>query len=130
MPVIQTAGLLDTDIFVPERWMGGDELPHQCHAFLIVHDFDLNTSRTQVVLGPLKRAILTNNNPGYAVQQYGAAAHIAGRQRRIEHRLAIIGSCQPPCILEAIHLGMQHGATLLNSLVMPTPDNLPFDDQH
>ena len=47
----------------------------------VVDDFERHAARADIILRPLKRAILADHDPRNAVEQGGAAAHVAGRER-------------------------------------------------
>ena len=59
----QYAILFLPDVFVPEFGMGGDELLHQSDTLGAIDDFQLHSTRANVILGPLKRAVLANDDP-------------------------------------------------------------------
>ena len=65
-----------------------------------------------------------------AVEQGGAAAHVAGRERRVEHGAAIVGGPEPAGVFQAVHLGVQDGAAVLHAAVVAAADDAAIDDQH
>ncbi|GIT00940.1 MAG: hypothetical protein CM1200mP26_26520 [Acidimicrobiales bacterium] len=81
------------------------------------------------VLRALERVVLSNHHPRYAIEEQSTRAHGTRRQRRIEHRLSVIGCRESACVLQRRHLGMEHHRTPLHPLVVATPDDLPVDRQ-
>ncbi len=96
----------------------------------VVADVELDATGTQMRFGTGEGPVLADHDTGDVVQQHGARAHVAGRQRRIQRRSAVVGGAEAPGLLQAVHLGMQHGAALLDALVVAAADDRAVDDEH
>jgi hypothetical protein len=95
-----------------------NKIPHQLYTLGVIDNLELDAAGPEVILGTAKRAVLTNHDPRDPVKQDGAAAHVARRQRRIQRRAPVVCCSEPPRVLEAIHLGVEHGAAFLHPLVV------------
>ena len=76
-PIELTA--LFADVLVPQVRVFGDESGHKSRALGVVQDFDNDTVVREEVLGTLKRAVLPDHHPWYAIEQHGTRAHGARR---------------------------------------------------
>src|SRR5262249_25440953 len=122
---------LFADVLGPELGSSGDELAHQSHTLRVVAHVDLDAARPEVVL--LRSAIvcvLADHHTGDAIEQDRPAAHVARHERRIERCARIVRGPQTPRPLEAIHLGVQHGAPLLYSTVVSAPNDAAVDHEN
>ena len=82
----------------------------------------------QVLLSP-KGPVLADHDPGNAVEQNGAAAHGAGRERGVERAAPIHRRRQPAGPLQGVHLRVQdHAARLLPAVVTPAEDAFCRDE--
>src|SRR5258706_10310966 len=115
------AARLCADVLVPELRPGGDEVAHELHARRVIENLQLDAARAHVVFRPLKRLMLADDDLGNLVQQRCAAAHVAGRERRVEGRPLVVARSEPAGVFQAIHLGMQNRATLLHAPVKRRP---------
>src|SRR5262249_45933929 len=125
------------DVLVPQLGPGADELGHEPDALRVVHDLDPDALVLEVLLGSLERLPFADADPRDAVQQDGAAAHAARAEGRVEDAAAVFAgreAAPPPAlgqpgVLQAVHLGVQDDAFLLDALVVPPADDRPVEDQ-
>ena len=108
----------------------GDELLNHLVAFGAIDDFQLHATRANVILRPAERAVLADHNPWDAVQESRAAAHVAGRERRVEGRAGVVARGEAPRVLEAVHLGVQDRAAALDAAIVAAADDPPVDHEH
>ncbi len=106
-----------------------NEVTHQMHAGRVVHNHQLDAALSKIILGPLERPVLTDDNPRNLVEQRSPTAHIARRQGRIQRRPLIISCMQPTGVLKAIHLRVENRTAILNSAVVPATCDLAVDHQ-
>jgi hypothetical protein len=85
------ADLHFADVFIPKFWPGGNELLHQLITLIAVDDFQLDAAGGGVAFRALERAVLADDDFGDAVEQGGAAAHVAGGEGRVEDALSVVG---------------------------------------
>src|SRR2546430_17531020 len=78
---------LFADVFIPEHRMTCDECPHHIDTGRIVDDGQFNAAAAQELLFAEEGRVLADDDAGNAVEENGAAAHRAGRERRVEHGL-------------------------------------------
>ena len=110
--------------------MRGDELPHHADALVVLHHLDADAARTEEIFLAHERAVLADDDVRDAVEEDGAGAHRAGRQRRVEDGGAIDRRRQPAGVLERIHLAVQDRAALLDPPVVAAPEDAPVVDEH
>src|SRR5262245_60551395 len=110
------------DVFVPKLGVGSDTGPHQFYTLGVVDDGQFDSALANVILGALKGAILADDDARDVVKQSRAAAHVAGRQGGIKGRPAVVTRLEPACVFETIHLGVQNGATLLDTAIVSPTD--------
>src|SRR5438034_11458403 len=79
----------NADVFVPEAGMRANEFGHQTDAFRVAQNHQFDASGAKIRFGALKRLILADHDPGNLVEQRCAAAHVAGREGRVEGGAAV-----------------------------------------
>src|SRR5688500_19622209 len=122
--------LLDPDILVPQLRPRRDELAHQPHTLGVVDDLEHHASRAHVVLGTAEGAVLADHDAGDSIEQRGAAAHVAWRERGVEHGPPILRAVEAADDLEAVHLGGEDRAASLDPAVVAAADDLPAEHEN
>jgi hypothetical protein len=67
-----------------------NELAHQLLALLALNVDDLDAARLEVRLATKESVVLAEHDAGYLVEDAGAGAHVAGRERGV-HGGALVG---------------------------------------
>src|SRR5947199_9445076 len=111
----------NADVFVPEAGMRANEFGHQTDAFRVAQNHQFDASGAKIRFGALKRLILADHDPGNLVEQRRAAAHVAGREGRVEGGAAVFAGFQAPRVFDAVHLGVKDRALLLNAAIVSPP---------
>src|SRR5688500_7025310 len=124
-----TRGELDADVLVPEVRPGGDELPHQPDAALIVQNDEVHSALAKIRLRAGKGRVFARDHARDAIKQHRAAAHVAWRQGRVQRRAPIVRRAQSPCVLQAVHLGVKHRTATLDTPVVSPGDYGSVDDE-
>ncbi|KAF4135849.1 hypothetical protein GN958_ATG09203 [Phytophthora infestans] len=62
--------------------------------------------------------------------QHSSAAHVARTQRRVERGTRVVGGRESSGVLEAVHLGVQHGTATLNAAVVAARSDFVVDLKH
>src|SRR5439155_17448884 len=106
-----------------------NEVCHQLLALHILNDLDRHPPGAQQVLLPEEGPVLADDDPRDAVEEYGAAAHRAGRQGGVQRAPSIDPRRSPTSALQRVHLAVKHDAPALHAPVAPTPENATVVDQ-
>src|SRR5215831_5262275 len=114
---------LDADILVPQLRVIADELRHHPHAVRVLQHGHPHTARSQQLLLTHERLVLADHDGADAVKQNRAAAHRAGRERRVDDGVAIHRGRLTSSVLERIHLAVQHRAAALHAAIVSTTDD-------
>jgi len=77
------------NIFIPDFRLLLDELSHERLALVVVEDDDLDAPLLEVRLAADERRVLADHDARHLVQDAGAGAHVARRERRV-HRGAFV----------------------------------------
>ena len=56
------AGVIDSDVFVPQLWTSRDELAHECSALGVIDDIELDAAGPHVLLRPLEGPVLADHD--------------------------------------------------------------------
>jgi len=107
-----------------------NESSHQLDARRILDHVDGDATRTKQVLLAEECLVLPDDDFRDAVQQNGAAAHGAWRQRRVEYARAIDAGRLASGVLQRIHLAVQDRAASLHAPVVAAADDAPGVNQH
>ena len=76
---------LNPDIFVPELWLGGDEVAHHGKAGGVLCDFNGDATASEKFFITHEGAVFADDHSGNAIEEDGAGAHWAWRQGGVEH---------------------------------------------
>ena len=120
---------LDADIFVPQGGLRTDEVAHEADAFGVLENFDLDSVAAHMVLGAEKGPVLADDDAGDFVEDDGAAAHRAGRERGIHRRALVNGGGEAAGVAQAVHFAMVDGAAGLDAAVVALADDFAVADQ-
>src|SRR2546427_501552 len=118
-----------TDVLRPQGRLSPNEVCHQLLALHILNDLDRHPPGAQQVLLPEEGPVLADDDPRDAVEEYGAAAHRAGRQGGVQRAPSIDPRRSPTSALQRVHLAVKHDAPALHAPVAPTPENATVVDQ-
>src|SRR5918999_892011 len=120
----------DPDVLVPELRVRRDELRHETDAPVVLEHVDGHASRAQQLFLARERAILADDHARDPVEENGAGAHRARRERRIDRALPVHDGRLAPRRLERVHLAVQHGAATLHAAVVPAPADAAVVHEH
>ena len=81
--------LSSPDVFFPQLRVGRDELVHHRNALLVLDYGDFHATGVEELFLAGEGPALADDDPGYAVEQNGAAAHRAGRKSRVQGAVLI-----------------------------------------
>src|SRR2546426_944222 len=121
---------LNPDILVPELRVRRDEARHEADARPVLEHLDRDAARTEQRLLADERLILTDDDRWNPVQENGAAAHGARRQRGVQHAFAIDGSRLAAGVLERVHFPVEDHAPALHATVVTATDDPPLVHEH
>src|SRR3989338_10614567 len=115
---------LNADVLITKFGTLADEITHELFALIGLKVDQLHAPALGIVFGPFESLIFSDDNPRDFIKKDRARAHIAGRKRRINPALLIIGGFKPARAFQAIHFRVQHRRSLLPAPVMPAADDL------
>lgn len=81
-----------------------------------------------MVFGPEEGFVFADDHAGNLVEKDGSAAHRARGEGGIKGAFAVDGRGEATGVFEGIYFPVEHGATLLDALVVATTDDFPIAD--
>lgn len=138
-PVQGCHRLIDADVFVPERGVGGDEILHHLDALRVleVDDFDAGGTHEvgalaafgvgQEALAAGESLGLSDDDFGDAELDGGAAAQVAGHEGGVEGGITIRFLAAGAG--EAVDFGVGHGVAVLDAAIVAGGDHLAVADK-
>ena len=103
---------------------------HELDTLGAINDVNFHPAGAQVFLRAAECLILADDNNWDLIKKNCAAAHVAGRQRGIKSRAAVVGRLKPSRVFQAVHFGVQHRAAFLHSLIVSATDDCAIDHEH
>jgi hypothetical protein len=96
----------------------------------ILRDHEFHAARAHHGLGALEGAVLADHDARDLVEQRSAAAHVAGRKRRVERAARVLARLEAARVLEGVHLRVQDGAAALHAAVVAAAYDLAVEHEH
>lgn len=110
--------------------MRGNKIRHELDARGVLHDFHFDALGADEFLRALEGLVFTHNDVRDFIEQRGAAAHGAWRERGIQSASLINGRLLAARVFEAVHLGVVDDAALLDALVVAASDDFAVAHEH